>query len=318
MRAPDITVVVPAFNEERFIEDLVSALRHYAGALRTQIIVVDNGSTDRTFELARAAGADVVFTESGTVAAIRNAGARRASAEVLLFMDADVFPTSQWADRLPSVVREIRANPKLLTGSWVSVPEPCTWIERYWFKPLEHGRNTHINSGHMIVSRRLFDELGGFDPKLRTGEDADLSRRAESAGAVIQDDSTLRVVHQGYPRSVGEFFRREVWHGIGDWQTLRTLLTSRVAAVGVLVLHGQAVGWLLTLVTANPSYGILATLTSLGLSFAASVRRYRSVGSETRIVTTGLYFVYFLARGLSPYAALRNENRSLPAGGSRH
>lgn len=317
MRVPDISVVIPAFNEERFIGDLVGALRHYAGGLLTQIIVVDNGSTDRTIEFAQAAGADDVFSESGAVGAIRNAGARRAAAEVLVFMDADVVPTAQWSHRLPSVVRELHVNPKLLTGSWVSVPEPCTWIERYWFKPLEHGQNTHINSGHMIVSRMLFDEIGGFDPKLRTGEDADLSRRAENAGAEIRDDSTLRVVHKGYPRSVGEFFRREVWHGIGDWQTFRTLLTSRVAAVGFLVLHGQLVGWLLTLVTAEPSYGILATLGSLGLSFAASLRRYRKVGTATRIVTTGLYFVYFLARGMSPYAALRDENRSSPADRSR-
>jgi GT2 family glycosyltransferase len=283
-----------------------------------QIVVVDNGSNDRTVDLARAAGADIVLSESGTVAAIRNAGARRATAEVLVFMDADVFPTAQWSARLPSVVREIQANPKLLTGSWVSVPEPATWIERYWFKPLEHGGNTHINSGHMIVSRRLFEELGGFDPRLRTGEDADLSRRAEKTGAEIRDDSTLRVIHEGYPRTVGEFYRREVWHGVGDWQTLRTLLASRVAAVGCFVLHGQAVGWILTLVTADLSYGISATLASLGLSLAASLHRYQSVGLTTRVITTGLYFVYFLARGMSLYAVLRNENRSLRADGSRH
>jgi glycosyltransferase involved in cell wall biosynthesis len=318
MRIPDISVVVPAFNEERFIAELVSALRQFSGSLLAEIIVVDNGSTDSTVELARAAGADVVLSKKGTVAAVRNAGARCATAEVLLFMDADVSPTMQWANRLPFVLQEVRGNPRLLTGSWVSVPEPGTWIERHWFKPLEHGRNTHINSGHMIISRRFFDELGGFDPKLRTGEDADLSRRAESAGAEIRDDSTLRVIHHGYPRSVREFFRREVWHGIGDWQSFRTLLTSGVAAVGCFVLHGQAVGWMLTLVTADLSYGISATLVSLGLSLAASLHRYRSVGPTTRVVTTGLYFVYFVARGMSLYAALRNETRSLPADGSRH
>jgi hypothetical protein len=75
---------------------------------------------------------------------------------------------------------------------------------------------------------------------------------------------------------------------------------------------------MLTLVTADLSYGIIATLASLGLSLAASLRRYRSVGPTNRVITTGLYYVYFLARGMSLYAALRNESRSLPADGSRH
>lgn len=318
MPTPDLTIVVPAFNEERFIGRQVESLRRHTRELAVEIIVVDNGSTDRTVELARAAGADLVLTQQGTVAAIRNSGAQRSAADVLAFMDADVFPTQQWAERIAAVVKEVRADPLLFTGSWVSVPDDCTWLERHWFKPLEHGKNTHINSGHMIVSRRLFDTLEGFDAKLRTGEDADISMRAVSAGATLRDDLELRVIHEGYPHTIGEFLRREIWHGTGDWQTLRTLLSSKVAAVGFFVLHGQVAGWLTSLLTANPWYGIVATATSLGLSFAASRYRYPSVGVPTRIITTGLYFAYFLARGLSPYAALRKATRRKPANGARH
>lgn len=318
MPTPDLTIVVPAFNEERFIGRQVESLRRHTRQLAVEIIVVDNGSTDRTVELARAAGADMVLTQQGTVAAIRNSGVQRSAADVLAFMDADVFPTQQWAERIAAVVKEVRANPLLFTGSWVSVPDHCTWLERHWFKPLEHGKNTHINSGHMIVSRRLFDTLEGFDAKLRTGEDADISMRAISAGATLRDDLELRVIHEGFPQTIGEFLRREIWHGTGDWQTLRTLLSSKVAAVGFLVLHGQVAGWLTSLLTANPWYGIVATATSLGLSFAASRYRYPSADVVTRIITTGLYFGYFLARGLSPYAALRKATRRKPANGARH
>src|SRR5690606_32421845 len=156
-----------------------------------------NGSTDETLALARSGGADVVLQAPGSVAAVRNAGATEASADVLLFLDADVFPTELWAQELHGTISRLKADERLVTGSWVSVPDDCSWLERFWFKPLENGRNSHINSGHLILSRRLFEELGGFDVALKTGEDFDLSMRAKDRGATIHDDPKLKVIHEG-------------------------------------------------------------------------------------------------------------------------
>jgi GT2 family glycosyltransferase len=319
MATPELTVVIPAFNEERFISRQLGELRRHTTRLSVvQIIVVDNGSTDRTMQLARDAGADLVLSAKGTVGAIRNLGASHGTADVIAFMDADVFPTAQWAERIAGVVQKVRTEPMLFTGSWVSVPDECTWLERHWFKPLEHGKNTHINSGHMIVSRTLFERLRGFDGRLKTGEDFDISMRAVAAGATLHDDPVLKVIHEGYPQSVREFMRREIWHGAGDWQTLRGALSSKVALVAFVVLHGLLAGWITSAALRTLWPGLVATLIGLGLCFAASCYRYRGVTWRTRIVTTLLYLLYFISRGLSPYALMRRTGKRKPAQGARH
>lgn len=310
MSTADLSIIVPAFNEAKFIARQMRELRRHTPGLDTQIIVVDNGSTDGTRELAREAGADLVLQAGGTVGANRNLGVRAATAPVLAFMDADVFPTEQWRERIAQVVAEVRANPDLLTGSWVSVPDDCSWLERHWFLPLEHGANTHMNSGHMIISRQLFDRVSGFDPKLRTGEDFDISMRAIQSGAALRDDVTLKVIHEGFPHTLAQFFRRETWHGAGDWQTMRTLLSSKVAAVGFVVFHSLVAGLAAALLLRSPAPLAAALALGLALSAASSWHRYRRIGLATRLVTTILYFVYFIARGLSPYAMVLRAARS--------
>lgn len=301
MSLPDVTVVVPAFNERRFIADMMTTLRRSTKDVRAQVIVVDNGSTDGTADAARAAGADLVLEVPGTVAAIRNEGARHATGSVLVFLDADVFVTKAWAARIPGVIQEARRR-RIVTGSWVAVPARSSWIETHWFSPLQHGGNSHINSGHLIVSRTFFWELGGFDSSLVTGEDVDFSNRARRAGGLIVDDASLKVVHEGYPKTLKSFFRREIWHGVGDCQTWRAFRNSKVALAGFAVLHLQVIGLLVAVLLKAPAWFIGAVLVSALISLAASSIRYKSVTLATRIVTTGLYYIYFVARGVSLYA----------------
>jgi GT2 family glycosyltransferase len=281
------------------------------------IIVADNNSTDQTASLARSSGADEVITVSGTVASIRNEAAARAPGDVIIFMDADVFPTDQWAARLPDVVTAVASERNIVTGSWVAVPPDPTWIERHWFKPLENGSNSHINSGHLIVSRALFDQMGGFDAGLRTGEDFDFSVRARSLGARVVDDSKLLVIHEGYPKRLGEFVRREVWHGTGDWRSFRTFLGSKIAILGFVIFHAHLLG-LLLLLTGSVMPLLVAVVGGLGFGALASFVRYRRAALGSRLVNSWLYYVYFLARGLSPYAALLRKGGKKASGTSRH
>ncbi|HEY8251721.1 MAG TPA: glycosyltransferase, partial [Burkholderiales bacterium] len=95
-----VSVVVPAFNEERLLAGSLTAIRAAARAFddagwACELIVCDNNSTDRTAEIAREAGARVVFEPVNQIARARNAGAARASGEWLVFVDADSYPSRE-------------------------------------------------------------------------------------------------------------------------------------------------------------------------------------------------------------------------------
>ncbi|HLQ78078.1 MAG TPA: glycosyltransferase, partial [Terriglobia bacterium] len=85
-----ISIVIPAFNEERLIGKTLACVRDAISEFtrrgwESELIVCDNNSTDRTAEIARAAGAEVVFEPRNQISRARNAGARRASGEWLIF-----------------------------------------------------------------------------------------------------------------------------------------------------------------------------------------------------------------------------------------
>jgi glycosyltransferase involved in cell wall biosynthesis len=87
-----VSIVVPAFNEEKLLAATLASIREAAGGLDAELIVCDNNSTDRTAEIARQAGAKVVFEPVNQISRARNAGAAAASGDWLVFVDADSFP----------------------------------------------------------------------------------------------------------------------------------------------------------------------------------------------------------------------------------
>ena len=95
-----VSVVVPAFNEERLLAGSLAVIREAMIAFAKEgwmreLIVCDNNSTDRTAEIAAAAGARFVFEPVNQISRARNAGAAQATGEWLLFVDADSYPTRE-------------------------------------------------------------------------------------------------------------------------------------------------------------------------------------------------------------------------------
>ena len=96
MKADRFTVVIPTKNEEKFIAQCLQSVQVECGECLDQIIVVDNGSTDRTRMVAEQMGARVLVC-NGTIATQRNTGARVAKTEVIAFLDADCTVKQGWA-----------------------------------------------------------------------------------------------------------------------------------------------------------------------------------------------------------------------------
>ena len=237
-----ISVVIPAKNEETEIRKTLHSVRkHIPPDLLSEIIVIDNGSTDATGQVARGFGAIVLPQSEGHIGSLRNRGASRATGDLLVFLDADVSLASDWDRGLIHLQHKTLENPNLITGAWCEIPEQDSWIPRLWHSDTDkRGSVTHIGSGHMIVPRATFDRIGGFDESLGTGEDYDLCQRALEEGIPVIAIPEFRAFHRGEPQVLTAFFRRELWHGMGDGGSMAKILRSNIALASLAVasLHG--------------------------------------------------------------------------------
>ncbi|MDH5611269.1 MAG: glycosyltransferase [Gammaproteobacteria bacterium] len=295
-----ISFIIPAYNEEARIKTTIEEiLKSIPEGFDAEIIVVDHGSQDKTREIVSEMSVPVMLHPGGTIASLRNFGVKHAVGDILVFVDADVLLTESWMHRFQEIAPSLASGKQILTGSWVSVPVNPNWIEKNWFKPLQKGSNTHINSGHMIISKKLFDKIGGFNEELETGEDFEISMRAKSFGLDIVDDVQLVAVHEGYPQNIKEFFLRELWHGKGDAYTLYSLVTSKVAVVSLffLCLH------LMFLHTFLFSEKIILQAFIAAAIFLivmlVTIAKYRCATLKEIICNMFLYYIYFWARSFS-------------------
>jgi glycosyltransferase involved in cell wall biosynthesis len=175
-----ISIIVPAYNEEKL---LPASLRSIQAAQQsfaelgwdTELIVCDNNSTDRTAEIARQAGARVVFEPHNQIARARNTGAKAATGDWLLFIDADSHPSPQL---LAEVARHIQSGCCLAGGSVLRVEGDYPVVRRVVGLWNLFSRALRYLAGSFIFCEAgAFREVGGFDERLYASEEIDLSRR---------------------------------------------------------------------------------------------------------------------------------------------
>jgi glycosyltransferase involved in cell wall biosynthesis len=303
------SIIIPACNEERFLDGLLSGLREYVRD-PVEIIVVDNGSTDGTARIATAHG--VTLLQLGArryPSVVRNEGARHARAQILTFLDADVEITPAWAAEFARLLRRpgLSASP-FVTGDQYHTSKSGSWIERYWFEPLRTRPKTYINGGNLITSRMLFDSLGGFRDDLETGEDVDFCLRARAAGASVTFNPGLVALHEGFPKTLSDFIRRERWHGKGDFQSLALTMASRPALLTLifLTMHILLLGFALAGASFAPAVAMLVVAIA-GLCFASAWARFRDSGAKYVLAGTAMNYLYFTGRAQSLYLVLKDR-----------
>lgn len=301
-----LSFVIPARNEERFLAGTISSIRAHASRWTHEVILVDNGSEDATRAIARSAGCTVCEDAAKTIAALRNTGARRASGEVLVFLDADVRITAAWGAAIGTVIDQIRREKLLITGARCRVAENPGWIERHWFGPMATESGQYINSGHLVVGRELFEDMSGFDESLVTGEDWEFCRRGRRRGARVANNPVLETIHEGYPKTLAQFIRREKWHGLQDFRTLESFLQSRPAQFGAAYWMIGMGGIVLAIAAHSAFYLAVALVLDALLCLAATmVRRRRMKFSLAHGML--LQHAYFFGRGLSLVELLRGN-----------
>ena len=170
-------VVVPAFNEEKLLPGSLRAIRAAMAAFEdAELVVCDNNSTDRTAEIARAAGATVVFEPVNQISRARNAGAAAARGEWLLFVDADSYPEKALFEEAKAAMA---SGTCLAGGATVAFPELADAGARLaigaWNAVSRLGRWA---AGSFIFCRaEAFRQAGGFSDALFASEELELFKR---------------------------------------------------------------------------------------------------------------------------------------------
>jgi glycosyltransferase involved in cell wall biosynthesis len=175
-----ISVVVPAFNEERMLALSLAAVKLAMAAFaqrhwEAELIVCDNNSTDRTAEIARAAGATVVFEPINQIARARNSGAAAATGDWLIFVDADSQPG---AELFADVAEQIQSGRCLAGGSTIQMDEHFLLAGFFTWTWNWSSRLGRLLAGSFIfVETAAFRKIGGFNDKMFAAEELDLSKR---------------------------------------------------------------------------------------------------------------------------------------------
>src|SRR5436190_6788634 len=175
-----ISIVVPAFNEEKLLPASLRAINAAREALHargweTELLVCDNNSTDRTAEVARAEGASVVFEPINQISRARNAGAAAAKGDWLIFIDADSHPSPE----LFSDVADAITSGKYIAGG-ATVQMDARIVGMWLFVMLWNviSRMKKWCAGSFIFCQtEVFRAIGGFSHELFVSEELDLSQR---------------------------------------------------------------------------------------------------------------------------------------------
>lgn len=295
----EISFIIPTLNEEANIGGVLDSIKeNLDGRFQYEVVVVDNGSRDRTVEIAQKKGATCFHAPGCTISSMRNLGALEANSDILVFLDGDVYLGKDWGEK----IRPVYGQPQIITGSFCGISEENNWIERIWFAPRTTLKETnYMNSGHLIIHRSFFLKVGGFDPYLETGEDYEFCARARRMGARIENDPELKVMHAGYPKSIKRFFARERWHARGDYKSLKTLASSKPAFVSLANLCIAVTCTTSMFISSQPwfTFVYIYGASIVAVSLAASIYRCRGTLRSGFIGTVFLYIVYFTARTVS-------------------
>lgn len=249
----DISVVIPTYNGAAKIE---ATLRAVLAENPTEVIVVDDGSTDATAEVVAAAtrrDARIrhLRVENGGPARARNLGAAQANTPLVVFIDDDIvvqrgFITRHLADHQAGgarfVVGRIRQSRRLLE----------TRFGRYRTRLWEEFHDDHapgvvattgMTAANLSVPRDLFQSLGGFDEDftIASSEDWELGQRAREAGVDVVYDPEAVGIHNDWADTLERFAERQRLYSVSD-----VLLVRKYGAASPrsgLVERGGPVDW---------------------------------------------------------------------------
>jgi glycosyltransferase involved in cell wall biosynthesis len=227
-------IVIPTFNEERNLARLLASIRAQSGSSYS-VVVVDQGSTDRTVEIAKSFGCTVISEQRAHFytppARSRNRGAQSVTADLLLHLDADMELASprflhDAAAAINSEHQALIIEERDIASGFLA---RCKALERSCY------RATRLEAAR-LATRALFEAIGGYDDDISTGEDQYVTRLYELATNVARA-KTLVVNHHTGPYSLRRLLAKKFSYG----RTARTYLRK---AADIRANSAASIAWI--------------------------------------------------------------------------
>lgn len=179
-----ISIIIAAYNEEKYLPHCLESIKKQNFMGITEVIVVDNNSTDKTAQIAQKWGAKVVPEKTQGIAPAKARGAKEAKGEIIAFIDADITCRPDW---LSQIWKNFEKNPKLVAlGGPYILENLSPWKQKI-------SKIIHLSllkilkmvpGGCMAFKKTAFEKVGGFSHEISFGEDIDISLKIVNAGKV--------------------------------------------------------------------------------------------------------------------------------------
>lgn len=179
-----LSVVLPAYNEEKLIGAcLESIVNQTIPRDEYEIIVVDNNSTDRTAEIAKSKGANVIsYTDKKGAIWAKQYAAEQASCEIIVVTDADTIVEKDWLENI-SLIME---NPKLQCIGGTVLATDSNFLAKYILILFDYYALASqlvgipfIWGSNMAFRKKAYEKIGGFNTRLKTGDDWEFTMRIQ-------------------------------------------------------------------------------------------------------------------------------------------
>lgn len=306
------SIIIPAKNEEANIGRCLDSIsRMTFDTSQYEVIVVDNGSTDKTVEIARQKGATVYVEPDLTIAGLRNFGASQARGQIYAFLDADCAVSAQWLEFASHYLDP--AENIVAFGSPAVVPEGGTWVQKAWFNV--RGRAGEVvdvdwlESANLFVKSSAFRTVHGFDESLVTCEDYDLTQKLKAVGRLVSDYRVM-AIHYREPATIREFIKKEIWRGKNNYTGIFKRKIDKEEIPSLILPLIYLVFWVISLLLLVACligmdkrylfylFGILL-LWQVPIIFV-SFRKNKTDEIKTVLQLYVLFNAYFFARSLVP------------------
>lgn len=232
----EVSVVIPAYNEEKDIGRCLESLRKQSFS-NFEVIIVDDGSTDNTLEIAKKfKNVKILRGRHKGTGYSRNLGAKKAKGKILVFVDADMhFDRDYIRNLIKPIAKDKRGKVIGATHDYEVATNTDNWISNLWGRIRVSKENAKDVKIFRAIRKDKFLELGGFDSKYGYADDQTFWFKYKIKPAVAPDTTCY---HKN-PETLESTYKQARWIG-ASWKERYTIfkvpIIKYLAALGLFVL----------------------------------------------------------------------------------